>query len=273
MLTVTKMSGSGNDFILMDNRDGKVSEAEMPDLVRALCRRRVSIGADGMIFIVPSKTYDFRWRFFNADGSEAEMCGNGGRCAARFAREKGFAGKEMVFETLAGPIRAWVTGSAVKLQLTRPGPPVLDQCLELPDRRLAYDFINTGVPHVLIRVPDIEKADVSGLGPIIRYHERFRPAGTNVNFVQIKEDGLLWIRTYERGVEGETLACGTGSTAAAVSAFLKKELPSPVRVRTRGGEILTVHLEGTPGQKVIEVYLEGEVRLVFEGTVFKEALS
>lgn len=271
-INITKMSGSGNDFILVDNRDRSISYPDMPALVRALCRRRVSVGADGMIFIEPSDTYDFRWRFFNADGSEAEMCGNGGRCAARFAREKGIAGKEMVFETLAGPIRAWVAGGVVKLQLTKPNAALLDQSLELPDRRLVFDFIHTGVPHVLIPVEDIEKAEVTAWGPTVRFHDRFQPAGTNVNFIQIKDDGLLWIRTYERGVEGETLACGTGSVAAAAVAYLKKRLASPIRVRTRGGEVLTVHIEGVPGQEISEVYLEGKVHRIFEGQVFEEAL-
>jgi diaminopimelate epimerase len=273
ILKITKMSGSGNDFILVDNRNRTIPDDRMISLTRALCRRRVSIGADGMIFIEPSERHDFQWRFFNADGSEAEMCGNGGRCTARFAFLQGMAGPEMTFETQAGPINAWVEGSKVKLQLTRPKDLKVNQSLDLEGKPWPFDFINTGVPHALIWVEDIEKADLVGLGPRIRYHDQFNPAGTNVNFVQIKDRGMLLVRTYERGVEGETLACGTGSVAAAAVAFFKNKIQSPVRVKTRGGEVLTVYVEGLPGKNLEKVYLEGEVRLIFEGEVFEEALS
>jgi diaminopimelate epimerase len=272
ILKITKISGSGNDFILVDNRTQKIPGDRLVLLTRALCRRMVSVGADGMIFIEPSKQYDFKWRFFNADGSEAEMCGNGGRCAARFAYRQGIAGSEMTFETLAGPIQARVEGSLVKLQLTRPKDLKLDQSLELEGKTRTFDFINTGVPHTLICVEDIEKADLAGMGPRFRYHVRFQPAGTNVNFVQMKDPGMLLVRTYERGVEGETLACGTGSVAAAAIAFFKNKAQSPVKVKTRGGEVLTVYIEGKPGLEISRVYLEGEVRLIFDGEVFEEAL-
>jgi len=271
-LKITKLSGSGNDFILMDNRRRAISDDRMVSLTRALCRRMVSVGADGMIFIEPSDHYDFKWRFFNADGSEAEMCGNGGRCAARFAFLQGLAGSEMTFETLAGPIQAWVEGSKVKLELTRPKDLRLNQEINLDGKTLNFDFLNTGVPHALIWVEDIKSVDLTCLGPRIRFHEHFKPAGTNVNFVQLIGPGTLSIRTYERGVEGETLACGTGSVAAASIAFIKNKTRSPVKVQTRGGEVLTVYVEGQPGKCIEKVYLEGEVRLIFEGEVFKEAL-
>jgi diaminopimelate epimerase len=273
ILKITKISGSGNDFILMDNRTREIPEDRMVSLTRALCRRMVSVGADGMIFIEPSDQYDFKWRFFNADGSSAEMCGNGGRCAARFAYRQGLAGSEMTFETLAGPIQARVEGSLVKLQLTRPKDLELDQSLDLEGKTRSFDFINTGVPHALIWVEDIEKADLAGMGPSIRYHDHFQPAGTNVNFVQIKDPGMILVRTYERGVEGETLACGTGSVAAAAVAFFKNKVQSPVKVKTRGGEVLTVYVEGQPGLEISRICLEGEVRFIFEGEVFEEALT
>lgn len=273
ILTITKMSGSGNDFILVDNRSRQVPDSQMAALTKGLCRRMVSVGADGMIFIIPSDRYDFKWRFFNADGSEAEMCGNGGRCAARFAYLKGITGPEMTFETLAGPIQARVDDPVVKLQLTRPKDQRLNQQILIDGQVLHFDFLNTGVPHTLIWVEDIEKVDPPEVGPKVRFHEHFKPAGTNVNFVQLTPAGLLSVRTYERGVEGETLACGTGAVAAAGMAFLKNKLTSPVRVQTRGGEILTVYLEGKAGQAIDQVYLEGVVRLVFEGEVFEEALD
>jgi diaminopimelate epimerase len=273
LFPITKMSGSGNDFILIDNRSKLVPDSEMAALARSLCRRMVSVGADGLIFVESSDRYDFKWRFFNADGSEAEMCGNGGRCTARFAFLKGIAGKEMIFETLAGPIQAWVDGPIAKLQLTEPKDQRLNQQIESDGKPIDFDFLNTGVPHTLIWVEDVEKIDVTGLGPKIRYHEHFRPAGTNVDFVQLTATGLLSLRTYERGVEGETLACGTGAVAAAGVAFLKNRLASPVKVRTRGGEILTIYLEGQAGQRIDRVYLEGAVRLVFQGEVFQDALN
>lgn len=273
LFTITKMSGSGNDFILTDNRSGQILDSRMATLTRSLCRRMVSVGADGLIFIGPSDRYDFKWRFFNADGSEAEMCGNGGRCAARFAYLKGIAGKEMAFETLAGPIQAWVEGSKVKIQLTRPQGMKSDQTIMVGQEKVHFDFINTGVPHAVIWVEDAQAADLAGTGPRVRFHEFFKPAGTNVNFVQVLEPGWLRVRTYERGVEGETLACGTGAVASASFAFLKKNFESPIRLRTQGGEILTVYLEGQPGKHIDQVYLEGEVRLIFQGEVFEEALK
>ena len=273
ILKITKMSGSGNDFILVDNRTQLIPADRMASLTKALCRRMVSVGADGMIFIEPSEGYDFKWHFFNADGSVAEMCGNGGRCAARFAFLRGIAGTEMTFETLAGPIQAQVNGSVVKLELTPPKDLRLNQEIKLEGKPLHFDFLNTGVPHALIWVEDMRKADLVGMGPLIRYHDYFKPAGTNVNFVQIKNTGNLRVRTYERGVEAETLACGTGSVAAAAVAFFKNKVQSPVQVRTSGGEMLTVYVEGQPGREIRKVYLEGEVRLIFEAEVFEEALK
>jgi diaminopimelate epimerase len=267
-----KMSGSGNDFILVDNRAKAVADDQMVPLTRGLCRRMLSVGADGMIFIELSDHYDFKWRFFNADGSEAEMCGNGGRCAARFAFLQGIAETDMTFETLAGPIQARVDGAVVKLQLTRPKEPRLNGQILVDGKPLDFDFINTGVPHALVWVEDIEQVEVARLGRLIRFHDYFKPAGTNVNFVQSLPDGRLSVRTYERGVEGETLACGTGAVAAAGLTFLKNRAASPVWIQTRGGEILTVHLEGRPGEQIETVYLEGLVRLVFQGELFPEAL-
>lgn len=272
-LKITKMSGSGNDFILVDNRLKAVPDNRMVLLAKQLCRRMVSVGADGMIFIEPSDRFDFKWRFFNADSSEAEMCGNGGRCAARFAYLQGIAGAEMTFETLAGPIKAWMEGSKVKLQLTRPEGIKTDQTIAVGKERITLDFINTGVPHALVWVEDIDAVNVVRLGHRIRFHEYFKPKGTNVNFIQIKDQEMLWVRTYERGVEGETLACGTGSVAAAAIGFFKNKVRSPVKVRTRGEEVLIVYVEGQPGKHIEQVYLEGEVRLIFEGEVYPEALE
>ncbi len=272
-LPITKMSGSGNDFILFDHRTRQFDDAAMVGLTRLLCRRGLAVGADGMIFIEPSERYDFKWRFFNADGSEAEMCGNGGRCAARFAHLLGMAGTEMTFETLAGPIQARVAGRVVKLQLPVPRDIRMNQDIGLGDWPHPVDFINTGVPHTLLWVEEIDAVDISALGPQIRFHPHFQPAGTNVNFVRREEDNTLSLRTYERGVEAETLACGTGAVAAASIAYRRGWLRSPVAVRTRGGEILVVHLEEDGSGGMGAVYLEGMVTLVFRGEVFPEVLE
>ena len=262
MLPFSKLSGSGNDFIIIDNTDGKIDANEFRKRVPHICRRALSVGADGVIIIEPSESAHFKWRFFNSDGSEAEMCGNGGRCAARFAYEKGIAPQKMSFETLAGIIKAEVSGKIVKVQLTRPFGWVMDAVLE--DLGVNYCFVNTGVPHVVVFVDDIETVDVEGLGRKIRFHKAFAPAGTNVNFAAVSR-GRLYVRTYERGVEAETLACGTGATACALVAVRKGLLSSPVEVVTRSGEVLRVYSEGE------DVFLEGGTRWVYDGVMKEEA--
>ena len=240
-LPFSKLSGSGNDFILIDNRRGVVAVEDLPRLARALCRRRFSVGADGLIAIEDAETADFRWRFFNADGSAAEMCGNGGRCAARFAVEKGIAGRRLRFETLAGPIRAVVTERRVRLELIPPTDlrPEVDIPLSSGVHRGAS--LNTGVPHVVLSEKDLEAVDVKVLGREIRNHGLFSPAGTNVDFITRVGEAEIAVRTYERGVEDETMACGTGAVAGALAGACWWGLISPVTVLTRGGEALTIH--------------------------------
>lgn len=266
-----KMSGSGNDFILIDNRDGKVAGEAMGRLVERVCRRRESVGADGVIFVSPSEHADFAWRFFNADGGEAEMCGNGGRCVARFALLKGIAGPEMIFDTLAGMISAEVHGRVVKVRMPRPSDLRLDVDLPLADGWRGVDFINTGVPHVVVRVDDLENCPVRDMGRWIRNHALFAPRGTNANFIRITGPRSLEIRTYERGVEDETLACGTGSMAAALVSAERGLVESPVRVKTRGGEDLVIHVSnGEDGAG--DVWLEGSTSIVYRGELGEEAL-
>ncbi len=299
-LAFTKMTGTGNDFILVDNRQGRVAAELMSLLARALCARSRSVGADGLILLSPSARVDpklgkvdFRWDFFNADGSSAEMCGNGGRCAARFALDKGLAGPEMVFDTLAGPIRAWVQGAVVKLEMVPPSAAFQDLELEAGGRRLSLDGVNTGVPHAVLLVDDLEAAPVRELGRAVRFHQHFAPAGTNVNFAAV-QGGELWIRTYERGVEDETLACGTGAVASALVAGARGLLQPPITVRVRSGERLTVHFPPTGGgdgggdggrdggrdgggaqgkQFGGEVFLEGPASYVYEGVLLQEAFA
>ncbi|MGE5247721.1 MAG: diaminopimelate epimerase [Verrucomicrobiota bacterium] len=265
----SKLNGSGNDFLLIDNRDGVMDGIDRAAFASKVCDRSRSVGADGMILIEPSRKADFRWDFYNADGSHAEMCGNGGRCAARFASARKIAGREMSFETAAGIIRASVSGRRVKLQMTPPSGLVLDRTLVLSGRKRVYSFVNTGVPHVVLFVPDLERADVSGEGRGIRRHKAFAPRGTNVNFVQPR-GSELWVRTYERGVEGETLACGTGAVASGIVAAARGLAEPPVSVRTRGGELLTIHFDAGSSDHG-KVYLEGDTSCSCDGKLFEEA--
>lgn len=265
-----KMNGSGNDFILIDNRDGRLSDEEMGPLVKRICRRRISVGADGVIFVVPSAHSDFAWRFFNADGGEAEMCGNGGRCVARFAHMKGIAGPKMTFETLAGPISAEVSGRVVKVLMPRPSGLRMDIGIPVQSGWLSVDFINTGVPHTVVRVETLDNHPVVSQGRAIRYDPFFAPQGTNANFIRILHQDLIEIRTYERGVEDETLACGTGAIASALVSFLRGMVRSPVKVRTRGGEELKIFFHAE-GKDFKEVWMEGNTSLVYRGELHEEA--
>ena len=257
-----KMHGSGNDFVLIDNRDGKISQKFFSNLAQKLCKRHFGIGADGLILIDHSSVADFKWHFFNADGSSAEMCGNGGRCAARFANLLGIGGKKLTFETLAGIIEAEIKEkNRVKLQLTEPKDILFDIKLKVNNKELLVHHVNTGVPHVVVICDDLEKIDVKELGSAIRFHEKFSPNGTNVNFIQKIGEDSLKVRTYERGVEDETYACGTGSVASAIIANKKGLVGTKVNIVTSGGEHLIVYIEKKP----FRVYLEGTAILVYSG--------
>jgi len=266
----SKMNGSGNDFILIDNRQGIVNADRLGDFVPRVCARKVSVGADGVILIEPSQRVDFRWRFFNADGSEAEMCGNGGRCAARFAAMQGIASPRLSFETLAGIIAAEVSGTRVKLQMVQPKDLALDLEVKIEDRNHRLHMINTGVPHAVEFVEEVSGIAVKEWGRMIRFHPRFQPAGTNADFVQVMDRGHLKVRTYERGVEDETLACGTGAVASALIAAAKGLADSPVRIETTGGEVLNIFFQSR-GDSFEDVFLEGDTRMVYEGSLWEEA--
>jgi diaminopimelate epimerase len=266
----SKMSGCGNDFILIDNRDMALDQEITPEFIQKICRRKMSVGADGLILVENSRSRDFKWRFFNSDGSRAEMCGNGARCAARFAFLNGIAGKDMAFETDAGIIYAKVLQNSVKIRM--PSPSGIEEGISLTvgGRPLKMCHINTGVPHVVIFVDDIDEPDMVLLGREIRFHKRFAPAGTNVNAVCIQDNDSIAVRTYERGVEDETLACGTGVVAAALVLAHQTGQPAPIRIRTRSGGLLTVHFTKENGQ-VTEVFLEGDARIIYQGQLHEEA--
>ncbi len=266
-----KMSGSGNDFIITDNRDGKVAEEDMSRVAKRACRRRESVGADGMIFIVNSHEYDFAWRFFNADGGEAEMCGNGGRCVARFAYLNGIAESSMTFGTLAGPVTADVTGRVVKLLMPVPSKLRTDIDIPLEPGWINVSFINTGVPHVVVQVEGINDIPVFEQGRALRWNSMFQPEGTNANFMSVRGKNYIYVRTYERGVENETMACGTGAIASSLIANIKGLVSSPVRVMTSGGEELTIHFirENDVFKKV---WLEGNTSVIYKADMHEEAL-
>lgn len=265
----TKMSGAGNDFVVLDNRDGKVPEEGRAKLIETWATRRIGIGADGVLLVEPPENggADFRMRYYNADGGEAESCGNGARCISRFAYLIGAAKENMKFETKAGLYEAIVIGEEIRLTMSDPHSLRRDVPLDLPGVPGGKaDYINTGVPHVVIFVDDLKSVPVDELGRKIRYHEAFAPAGTNVNFAQNLGNDHIAVRTYERGVEGETLACGTGSVAVGLIAHLKGTAKSPVSIHTSGGPILKIHFEAK-GESFTGVKLEGEARVVYEGVV------
>jgi len=270
MIEFYKMSGSGNDFVLIDNRDGSLAVGDVVQFVKRVCERKVSVGADGLILIESSDRVDFKWRFFNADGSEVEMCGNGGRCAARFAFFKGIGGQSLSFETVAGIIDAEVRGDVVKLRLPDPRNLVAEDRIRIDREELIVSSINTGVPHVVHFVRDPDQFDVFNTGRAIRYHEHYQPAGTNANFASLIDGHTLRVRTYERGVEDETLACGTGSVASALIAASRGLVESPVDVLVQSGETLRIHFERTAGG-FAKVYLEGKTKVVYQGSLWDEA--
>lgn len=259
-----KMCAGGNDFIIVDNRESILPE-DKSSLAKKICQRRFSVGADGLLLLENSSQTDFRMRIFNPDGSEPEMCGNGACCITRFAHLRGIAEKRMSFETGAGQMEAEIVDEGVKLQMGEPNNIGLNLEIPLKEGKYTLHKINTGVPHAVSFVDNLEEVDVKGLGSQIRYHSQFQPEGTNADFVQVVDGRTLKMRTYERGVEDETDACGTGAVAAATIAFsLKKVTEIPVRVESRGGEVLKVYFN-SEGQKVTNVYLEGEARTVYEG--------
>ncbi|MEW6377970.1 MAG: diaminopimelate epimerase [bacterium] len=267
-----KMSACGNDFILIDNRQNLLDNAGASEFVQKVCRRRIALGADGVIFLRPSQAADFGMGFFNADGREVEMCGNGARCLARFAYLNGVCPARMTFETQAGMIEAEVDGPQVKLKMDyvlNPAPP-FPLRVNGEDRQVF--FLKAGVPHAVYLVEDLEQEDVIGVGRATRYHAHFQPQGTNANFIQVIGPREIAIRTYERGVEDETLACGTGSIASSIICASLGKVASPVSVVTRSGCVLKVYYKQTAGE-FGNIYLQGEARVIAEGNLWLEELS
>jgi len=251
-----KYHGAGNDCICIDNRAGQFLKKEEQKLIARLCHRNFGIGADGLILLEKHPAYDFEMIYYNADGARGSMCGNGGRCAVAFAHFLGIVKKQALFLAVDGPHPA-VVERADWIQLK------MNDVNDI-EANTAFYFLDTGSPHYVTYVDDLATTDIISRGRSIRYNERFAKEGTNVNFIQ-SNGTALEIATYERGVENETLACGTGITAAAIVHHLQAGAPSPVAIKAKGGE-LSVSFEAKSGQ-FSNIWLNGPAVKVFEGQI------
>lgn len=263
MLNFVKMSGAGNDFILIDNMDGKQDPPVSGELVRALCRRGLSVGADGVLEMADDPEFPFRMRYYNSDGGEAEMCGNGGRCIAAFAATRGLVepGEDFSFRSGAGVHRARVTGDdSARIWMTEPQIHFLDRKVRAGSRELRLSFVNTGVPHAVVFTGGPEIPPFPETAVMLRHHPMFGKAGANVNYLWT-EDGSMAMRTWERGVEGETLACGTGAVACAVCAVEVLGAGQPVKIGVRSGLTLEAGIDENGW------WLQGEARAVYSGVL------
>ncbi|MDO9028401.1 MAG: diaminopimelate epimerase [Candidatus Roizmanbacteria bacterium] len=274
----TKIEGAGNDFILIDNRSG-LYKFPLTEFARVVCHRHNGIGADGLIVLEKSKKADFKMRYLNSDGSEGGMCGNGGRCVAQF----GLLGDEkkhsLQFEALDHIYKAERAGQNIRLWMKNPIDLKRNIKIFYQDHEFRMDYINTGAPHTAIFLTDLpgylynklDSIEILPIGKYVRYHPNYAPEGTNVNFIETSLNRKISIRTYERGVEGETMACGTGSVASAILAALKFDWQSPVEVLTKSNFKLIVHFK-RENNIIFDVILEGPARVVFSGK-FNYSLS
>ena len=276
-----KMSGSGNDFVVIDNRRGIIESSAASRVTQAVCRHRISVGADGVVLIEESSEpgVHFRWRYINADGSDGEMCGNGAMCGARFAYLNGIAPSECVFRTESGLVRAQVDSDPesvkVRIAVESPGTITSNIQIEAAGHSFWLHAILVGVPHTVLVMDDTDQFapgdEFVTIGRAVRYHAAFAPAGTNLNVITVKSRGAIRMRTYERGVEDETLACGTGSIASAIVARSLGLIDSPVDVITSSRRILHVGFDWD-GVLATGVNLGGEARIIVQGTINPEAL-
>lgn len=261
-----KMNGAGNDFVVIDNRalDTNLTKEQ----IASLCDRQRGVGADGLLAVEPAESgADYKFRYYNADGGEAEMCGNGARCFGRYTAQLSGEGTELVsFETIAGTLTATLIGDNVKIAMSDPFDLEMNVDIQIEGLDSPIHFVNTGVPHVVVFVDDLENLDVLKYGAALRYHSQYAPSGTNVNFAKVISGQHIAIRTYERGVEGETLACGTGMTACALIHNLLTKAASPVSVDVKGGETLEIGFVAD-GTAFTDVTLTGPADFVFEGEI------
>ncbi len=258
-----KYSGCGNDFIIIDNRAAFFPTTH-PALIAQLCQRRTGIGADGIILLENSTTADFRMRIFNADGSEAEMCGNGARCLMKFIQELGIPLAHCTLETKQDRIRLSVKQDLVSVEMPLPSDMRWNYEIPLEGKAWTLHSLNTGVPHAVLFVDDLEADHWMTLAPKFRYHHAFSPKGTNVNFARVEAPGMVRIRTYERGVENETLSCGTGAVATAIAASRLYALTPPIIVWPRSNDSLQIDFEWK-GETVKNVTMTGPAIQIFRG--------
>jgi diaminopimelate epimerase len=286
------MVATGNDFIVIDNRlqvtphfcsphsvrdfAGSLGEGSrggcrgtgcrLQELAKKVCSRKTGIGADGLLILEKSKCADFRMRIFNPDGSEPDMCGNGSRCIALYAKLHKIAKSPMTIETGAGILSAAVRNNKVKINMTNPKALKLSVIIKAKGKRYTIHHVNTGVPHAIYFTGNVDAIDMLSLGRKIRYHSSFKPQGTNFNVVEEVSGNTISIRTYERGVEAETLACGTGAVASAIISSIIKKISSPVNVHTKGG-ILKIYFKGNKKEGFAGVFLKGQAKEVFSGKI------
>ncbi len=266
-LTFTKMNGAGNDFVMIDNRD--LSLALSREQIARICDRHRGVGADGLLAAEPAENgADFKFRYYNADGGEAEMCGNGARCFGRYtARLLDAPQDRITFETIAGTLAAEFVGDQVRIAMSDPVHLELNTPATVDGLAAPIHSLNTGVPHAVAFIEDLAAVDVVKIGAAIRHHSHFQPNGTNANFVQVRATDHIAIRTYERGVEGETLACGTGMVACALLHHLLHAAPSPLKVDVAGGETLEIGFTPEADNKFSAVTLTGPADFVFDGEI------
>jgi len=261
----TKMHGAGNDFVLIDDRTGTVPW-EDHFLMAALASRRTGIGSEGVILLQHSDKADFRMRFLNPDGTEVDMCGNGSRCAAAFAHSVGACGKALTMETMCGLLDAQLTDKGVCVWMPEPTKKSYGIEIKVGDETVRGDFINTGVPHFVVPVPNISTVNIQELGRAVRLHPAFAPEGTNVDFVSFRAPNRMTMRTYERGVEAESGACGTGAVACAVVAVETMQFTLPAKVKTSSGYDLVIDGDWRH-HKCTGLTLTGPVKFVFTGEI------
>ena len=266
-----KMAGAGNDFIIIEAREG----LDYVKFTRAVCARQTGIGADGVLVLDKSAQSDYRMRIINADGSEAEMCGNGARCMAAYIVANVKPAKALFgMETLAGEILAEAQGEVARVRLSNPKDYRPNLNITVANQKLEVHYIDTGVPHTVLFVDGLQEVDANSMGALVRNHPRFAPRGTNVNFVEHTREGMVSVRTYERGVEAETLACGTGAVASALISFLhahpnvKKQKGAFMKVSTASKEILEITFDLDEGHKIDNVWLKGSAKLIAKGEYY-----
>ena len=273
-----KMVGAGNDFIVIEPQ----ANLDYTKFTQSICARNTGVGADGVLILDKSKSSDYQMRIINSDGSEAEMCGNGARCMASYIVTNHRPVKKLFgMETLAGEILGEAEGEIARVRLSDPRGYMSGLNITIANQKMSVDFIDTGVPHTVVFVEGLQEVDVNSLGRLIRNHLRFAPKGTNVNFVEIaspitgqSQNSMVALRTYERGVEAETLACGTGAVAAALISYLhlhptvKEQKGAQMKVATASKEVLEITFDLHKENKIDNVWLKGTAKVIAKGEYF-----